>query len=133
MKNRKSFAFLAILLIATLMLSACERSATKGPVVTPTTEGEIPFPVATTNPLEEILKATQTAMALTPGGEVKATKTPGVVINTPEGTKQPKATGTLAPFATITPGEPDTYTSRKVNSCTASPAGSTSTWGICSP
>jgi LysM repeat protein len=110
MKNRKFYAFTVVLLAAVLLLSACERSATKGPIATPTSEGEIPFPVATTNPLEEILKATQTAMAL---NENQGTATPGAQINTPEATKKPKATSTLEPFATITPGKPETYVIQK--------------------
>jgi LysM repeat protein len=110
--NKKFYVLLIIVLIASLVLVACERPASKPPVITPTTEGEIPFPVATQPKImQDILKGTQTAAALTQqvGGGVnpQTTGTPAFSIDTPEPTTE--VVSTMVPFATPTPGRPATY------------------------
>ena len=106
---------LVTILILGLVLSACERPATKGPVVTPTKKGEIPFPVATQpNIVKDMLAVTQTAMAagtLAPA----ATQTPGTGLPTigptpTQGilsTPVPSATKVVFPSPTV--GRPATY------------------------
>jgi len=112
--KKKWFVLIVLVLAASIILAACERPATKSPIATPTTEGEIPFPVATQPQiLIDILKGTQTAAALTPqaGGGVGPTPTPGFSIATPEPTEEAVevATATLVPYPTPTPGKPATY------------------------
>ena len=69
--NKKMIGLLMILMIAALILSACERSATRlTGVATPTSE--IPFPVGTQPQIMvDILKGTQTAAALTTPGVIQ--------------------------------------------------------------
>lgn len=112
--NKKIFVIITIIVIASFALSACERPASKAPVPTATTEGEIPFPVATKPEIMvDILKGTQTAAALTlvpSGTEVPAGEaTPAFSIDTPE----PAAatpTVTMVAYPTPTPGRPANYT-----------------------
>ncbi len=119
---RKNIVLLLVaFLILGLVLSACERPATKGPVVTPTTKGEIPFPVATQpNIVKDMLAVTQTAMALA-SQQPAATRTPGAGLPTiaPTSTTGPTPTqgilSTPVPSATRsvlpspTAGRPATY------------------------
>ena len=110
--NKKFYGLLIIVLLASLVLVACERPASKPPVVAPTTEGEIPFPVATQPQImQDILKGTQTAAALTQqaggGANPQSTSTPSFLIDTPEPT--PEVVFTVVAFATPTPGRPATY------------------------
>lgn len=109
--NKKIFVIITIIVIASFALSACERPASKAPVPTATTEGEIPFPVATKPEIMvDILKGTQTAAAITQQASgtqvIEASGTPAFAIDTPE----PTATATLIAYPTPTPGRPETYT-----------------------
>jgi len=99
---------LRILLVAVLLLvvlSACERPASKAPVMTATPTLELPFPIpGQPTVIKDIAAGTQTAMAmLTP------------VFSTPEPTQPaPELPTAIPPTAVIvytaTPGIPSTYT-----------------------
>lgn len=112
--NKKMIGLLMILMIAALILSACERSATRlTGAATPTSE--IPFPVGTQPQIMvDILKGTQTAAALNPstGGSTLATSTPSFAYSTPV----PGATAPVAAepaktaYPSPTPGKPASYT-----------------------
>ena len=114
---RKNFALLLVtVLVLGLVLSACERPATKGPVVTPTTKGEIPFPVATQPQIVKDLQAlTQTAMAQVTAPAI-VTSTPAFSLPTLGATatlgilSTPVPTATKVVFPSPTPGRPATYT-----------------------
>lgn len=112
----KKFAFPMILLILVLSLTmaGCTRSATKGvelPVETP----DIPFPVGpenNPNRITEIIAVTQTAEAqmgseVEPGEQDVATATPG---EEAEETTDPAPTSQPIVIPTATPGLPTTYT-----------------------
>lgn len=78
-----------ILLVAVallLLLSACNRSASKAPVASPTPPAEAPFPYTTPDAMSAI--KTQTAVALLPAAE--PSNTPQVVIATVEATAKPE-------------------------------------------
>jgi len=113
---RKNIVLLIVtVLILALVLSACERPATKGPVVTPTTKGEIPFPVATQpNIVKDMLAITQTAMAAA-ASQPAATNTPGSSLPTigPTPTMGILSTPTVTPTKLVYPsptvGRPATY------------------------
>ncbi len=110
--SKKLFLLLIIILIASLGLVGCERPASRAPVATPTTQGEIPFPVATQPQImQDILSGTQTAMALTPqaGGGVQVTSTPAFVISTQAPTTAVTPVPTKIVYPTPTPGKPATY------------------------
>lgn len=112
--SKKLIFLIAIILIASLGLAACERPASKSPV-TATKEGEIPFPVATQPKImQDILSGTQTAMALTPqaGGGIAplATNTPDFTFSTPVPTTVPTVVPTKVVYPTPTAGKPTTYT-----------------------
>ncbi len=118
--SKKLFVIMIIVGFASLALVACERPASIAPVTTPTTEGEIPFPVATQPQImQDILSGTQTAMARTPqaGGGVAttppATSTPSFLISTQSVTQTPATpvtpTSTKIVYPTPTPGKPATY------------------------
>jgi hypothetical protein len=70
-----------------LTLTACNRSASKAPVDSPTPSGEAPFPFTTPDAMSTI--KTQTAVALTP--VMAPTNTPEVVVATAEPTKAPES------------------------------------------
>jgi LysM repeat protein len=136
--SKRIHAILFIILIAALLLSACDRSASVSPVTTPTTSGEIPFPVATQSQImKDILAATQTAAAVSgtlstgslPGVATStpaftyATPTPGALIaiepsptatslyaSTEIATTVPTAIPTAMVYPTATPGKPSSYT-----------------------
>lgn len=112
--SKKLFALLVIVLIASFVLAACERPASRAPVAEPTAEGEIPFPVATQPQImQDILSQTQTAMALTPqaGGGIAplGTGTPSFSLTTPVPTLAVTPTATKIAYPTPTPGKPATY------------------------
>lgn len=119
----KYIGLLVVLIIASLVFTACERPASISPNTVPTaTQSEIPFPVATQPQImADILKATQTALALTQqtGGDFPmVTHTPAYTFNTPAvgGDSTPMAGVTPSPdpsqitYPTPTPGRPSTYT-----------------------
>lgn len=112
-----------IVLIFSLTLIGCTRSATKGTGGGRTSTSSIPFPVGpTTNPnrMTEIVSATQTAAVLPADGTQQDTPTSGdvstippVVDNTENPTEIPTAEPTARPIVvvpTATPGKPSTYT-----------------------
>ncbi len=110
----KNIAILIVVLLAAILMSACERSASRVPVTTPTSSSEIPFPVATQPQiLKDIIAGTQTAAAmLTP--QIETTPSvPSIIIETTpvagiENTPTP--TPTLVVVPTATPGRPSSYT-----------------------
>jgi LysM repeat protein len=116
--NKKIYGLMIIILIAALLLTACERPASKAPTAVPTKSGEIPFPVATQPQIMlDILKGTQTAAALTPqtgGLPALVTSTPAFTFNTPLPGTTPVVLTTPTPtriaYPTPTPGIPATYT-----------------------
>lgn len=112
--KKKTLLLLVTILILGLALSACERPATRGPVVTPTAKGEIPFPVATQPQIvKDYLSITQTAQAANPAAG--ATSTPPFVFPTSAATVTMGILSTPVPTATRnvlpspTPGRPATY------------------------
>jgi hypothetical protein len=104
--SKKLLGFVFTLLVAGLLLTACERSASVALFTTPTSTSGIPFPVATQSQLmKDILAQTQTASAAngvvitaTPSG--LATSTPAFTYSTDTPQSAGAATATLAPTAT---------------------------------
>jgi len=118
-----TYAMILIVLLFSLTLIGCTRSATKGTGGGPTSTSSIPFPVGpTTNPnrMTEIVSATQTASSLPEQGSQQETPTtgegstiPSVVENTQAPTEVPTTEPTARPVVvvpTATPGRPSTYT-----------------------
>ena len=110
--HKKSLLILVSILILGLLLSACERPATRAPVATSTPKGEIPFPVATQPQIiKDALSVTQTSQA----GNPSATGTPSSVLPTMGATptmgilSTPVPTPTRVVFPSPTPGRPSTY------------------------
>ncbi|WP_322806938.1 LysM peptidoglycan-binding domain-containing protein [Thermanaerothrix sp.] len=101
MKTRVLF-FMALTVLAMLVVSGCTRSASTSPtaLATPTSE-EIPFPVDVAQRMTEVAQQTQMAMPTPEGGLV----TP-VVVETPAPTPAPTNTPVIIP----TPTRPATYT-----------------------
>jgi hypothetical protein len=132
---KKLYGFVFILIVAGLLLAACERSASVSPFSTPTSSSGVPFPVATQSQiLKDILVETQTANAVS--GTVTTANPSGLSTNTPAftvstGTSQsvptstssaalelptstplpPTAVPTTVVVATITPGQPTQFAS----------------------
>jgi|GEM_PF-967422 len=135
---KKIHAIIFVLLVAGLLLTACERSASVSPLATATTSAEIPFPVATQSQImKDILAATQTANA--ENGTVTTGDLPGIITSTPAFTYYtdtpqsagaatqvlatatpvlpsstplpPTATPTAIVYPTTTPGQPTQYAS----------------------
>ncbi len=93
---------LTALTLLSLLLGACQRSASQAPVAKPTSTGEMPFPVVTqVNPLDDVIMSTQYAMetAAAAGGA--------------EPTDEATATPEPTKFPTATPGVPSSYTLQK--------------------
>ena len=123
--NKRFYAIILVVLVAGLVLTACERPASVAPTTSPTQSGEIPFPVATQpDIMKEILAATQTAGAVL--GTVNPTEAPlgvatsaatsdGTLVTIPLVTNTPEATFTPTPIVdpTPTPGKPSTSTLHK--------------------
>lgn len=127
--NKSIKAVLFVIIIASIMIAACERPAPVGGATTPTSAGEIPFPVSTTQQpliMQDILSSTQTAAAIqgtlsTGGLATGATSTPAFIYatTTPGGLTTPislytsvpaaTATPTRIAYPTPTPGRPSTY------------------------
>lgn len=98
------YTLILMVIVLSLVVSGCTRSADKGVDTPPTTEAEIPFPVGdTTNRITEMVGSTQTAAV--GGDQTQATVEPTAepVVNTPEPTQVPVV------VATATPGTPGTY------------------------
>lgn len=103
--------FMAAMVIAAV-LSACQRSASKAPVPTATSEGALPFPLPATEDTLKIIQ-TQTALAARTSVAPAPTATPVVAQATTAvpPTLAPTATQfVIATLPTATPGRPTTYT-----------------------
>lgn len=116
--RKNILAALVVILILSLVLSGCERPATKATVATATSEGEIPFPVATQPQIiKDILSATQTAQAGMGTGGGLVTSTPAFTLPTTAPTSgilsTPTPTATKIVYPTPTPGRPSTYVLQK--------------------
>jgi LysM repeat protein len=114
--NKRYYVLILVILVAGLLLSACNRSASVSPLATPTTNGEIPFPVATQSQImKDILAATQTAAALK--GTITTGNLPGLGTPTAAGEIDltptevlATATPTAVVYPTPTAGRPSQYT-----------------------
>jgi LysM repeat protein len=121
MKNRFYLLLVAVILLS-LILPGCTKSAAPALTPTPADVGEIPFPLATQpDVMSEILSSTATALALAAGGAA----TPESEAATPEGEVQPEVQPTPKPTnkpaeeskptqpptaPTSTPGRPASWT-----------------------
>jgi LysM repeat protein len=135
-KSRRSVLVLSIMLISTLLISACTQSLSAAPIETPTLipEGLFVSPIASVeNPMamiEEFAKQTAAAQTATAGGDPNATVDPNLTLTpqvsdiTPTPTLDVNSTPTnvgavtatnAAPAATsVPPGvRPATYTLQK--------------------
>lgn len=111
--KKRTLVLLIVTVIGALMLTACERSATRAPRDRAASDGEIPFPVSTQSQIMvDILAATQTAQAAedATGGEKEQptvnsqpTPKPTEVPEPEEEEDEPEPT----------PGLPATYTIKK--------------------
>lgn len=107
MKQKHWLVFTALILTVVL-LAACQRPASKAPVVTPTATSEFPFPLpATDDAMKVVISGTQTAIAAA-GGAAEVTTPTTAVVSTPV-----PATATPIAVPTATPGHPATYTLEK--------------------
>ncbi len=114
------YSLILLVLISSLVLAGCTRSATKGGGgELPTSTSSIPFPVGpSSNPnrMTEIVSATQTASVLPAPGLQENTPESGNVSTIPsvvEATQVPTLEPTPKPsifIPTATPGKPSTYT-----------------------
>jgi LysM repeat protein len=126
---KKRFWIILLLVGLMLFLAACQKSATKNPVVT-ATSANVPFPTPLPNKaLENAVSGTQTAVAAvgktvptaTKAGpaQAKPTETPKAAAPAAaEATATPvppiaTATAKAVVVATSTPGKPSTYTLQK--------------------
>jgi LysM repeat protein len=101
--SKKTYAIILVILIAGLLLTACERSASVSPMTTATANGEIPFPVATQSQImKDILAATQTAAALK--GTMSTGNLPGFATSTPAFTYSTPTPLGASQSALTTPG-----------------------------
>ena len=102
--SRKLFTFITIIILAALLLSACERPATKSPLTTKTDGDEIPFPASTQSEIiADILAGTQTAQALTPASATEAPAAQATAVPT----EKPPAESTQPTAAAPTPAPPE--------------------------
>jgi LysM repeat protein len=108
--SKRNYAIIFVILIAAMLLTACDRSATISPVTTATASGEIPFPVATQSQImKDILAATQTAAALS--GTISTGELPKSATSTPDFayiTSTPNSLG-ATDVPSPTPTESDMY------------------------
>lgn len=112
--KKRLYAIILVILVAGLLLSACERSASVSPVATATTSSNIPFPVSTQSQImKDILASTQTAAAIS--GTVTTGNLPGAATSTPAFTYI-----TATPASGTTSGMP-TATAAAVVAATATP------------
>ena len=110
--KKKTFVLLIIAVIGVLLLTACERSATRAPIDSSSADGDIPFPVSTQSQIiVDILAATQTAQAVeaATGGE-KSQPSAKAPEPTAKPTEQPEPEEEEVEEPEPTPGLPDTYT-----------------------
>lgn len=126
---KKSFWIILLLVGLMLLLAACQKSATKNPVVT-ATSANVPFPTPLPNKaLENAVSGTQTAVAAMGKSAPTATKASPAEAKpteTPKAAQPAAAEATATPVpptatatvkavvvATSTPGKPSTYTLQK--------------------
>ena len=110
--KKRTFVLLIVTVVSVLMLTACERSATRAPRDRSASDGEIPFPVSTESQIMvDILAATQTAQAAEDAtGGAKAQPTAKPPQPTPKPTAMPEPEDEEPE---PTPGLPATYTIQK--------------------
>lgn len=110
--NKKIFTFLLFILLTSLILTACTRSASKSPADLTTPTSELPFPIGTIDTsalITEISQGTQISLGtLSPGSQ--ATPAPGqtTVPKNPTAAQPAVVTPTLPVIPTIT--RPESYT-----------------------
>jgi LysM repeat protein len=126
MRNRFWMSFLIVVILVT-SLSACQKSASKSPVVQPTTDNNLPFPTPLpSSAIGNVLASTQTAQALAnPTGNAPAataTTNANAAETTAPTAAAPTATSapvqptaavvqpTMIVVPSATPGRPQTYT-----------------------
>jgi LysM repeat protein len=126
MPRKSNFLFLLPLMIITVFISACSRSALGTSYATATSGGVSPFPAATVNSIENVQRfATQTALAgtLLAGGTIQTPLpniTPSSTTGTPFGTAAsptffvpsitPSSSTGISATVTVTVGRPAQYT-----------------------
>lgn len=109
--KKRYFVLLIITVIGALLLTACERSATRAPRDNAATDGEIPFPVSTQSQIMvDILAATQTAQAAE--AAASGEKSQPAAEPTAKPTEQPQPEE-VEEEPEPTPGLPTTYTIRE--------------------
>lgn len=108
--KQKYWLVITALVLMVVLLAACQRPASKAPVVTPTATSEFPFPLPVTDDaMKVVISGTQTAIAAAGGASGASVSTPTpVVISTPV-----PATATAIVVPTATPGHPATYALQK--------------------
>lgn len=107
--NKKTIGSMVALIMITVLITACARPATTSPTtsgaVATSTSSEIPFPVATQPQImADILKQTQTALALSTGDTSfpsAATSTPSFLFETPDASTTMAVGGDLTPTSSI--------------------------------
>lgn len=105
-----AFAMIMMVLLLSLVLVGCTRSASKGPNDIATSTSEIPFPVnPNPNRITEIIGITQTA-AVQEGGEQPAEGGSEATQAPVQDTAVPTPTQVVVVVSTPTPGTPSTYT-----------------------
>jgi LysM repeat protein len=109
--KKRYFVMLIIAVIGVLLLTACERSATRAPRDNAATDGEILFPVSTQSQIMvDILAATQTAQAAE--AAASGEKSQPAAEPTAKPTEQPQPEE-VEEEPEPTPGLPTTYTIRE--------------------
>ncbi len=109
--KKRYFVLLIITVIGALLLSACERSATRAPRDNAATDGEIPFPVSTQSQIMvDILAATQTAQAAEAAASGEKSQPAAEPTTKPTEQPQPEE---VEEEPEPTPGLPTTYTIRE--------------------
>ncbi|MCL4559443.1 MAG: LysM peptidoglycan-binding domain-containing protein [Chloroflexi bacterium] len=110
----KKFGVIFLTILALLVISACERPASKAPFSTATSTGVLPFPLPANESTQiAAVVNTQSAPSDVPSDVpsdipvVEASQTPVLVIPSP--TLAPQPTPTFVVVATATPGLPTTY------------------------
>ena len=112
--KKRTLGLIIILAIGALMLTACERSATRAPRDNAGTNGEIPFPVSTQSQIMvDILAATQTAQAAADATGGEKAEPPAQPQPTAKPTARPEPEEEDEPEPEPTPGLPSTYTIKK--------------------
>ncbi len=114
--SKKVLIIVALALAATLIFTACERSASNAPQATPTEAGNTPIPTGLS-----LVQAwgTSTAIAMQTAAALGPTPTATLANQTPvpptgePGTPQATTPAPVANVPTLTPGHPSVYTLQK--------------------